>query len=301
LNEWRIQIQGYSPLPNLLDRFSTPQATSFRSVGARAPLTYSAFFVYRVGMLSEKRTNSSSADPRLGVVIERAGDLLTFTLNSAEEGNEVTGVMFDAMLAELRAEASRPEARVLRIRARGKVFCTGRERAGRDVAAIHRESTRLIEFKRALRSSQLISVAEVQGDAFGFGFGLAIVCDFVYVAEHASLGFPEMRTGLAPAAIMAYLGEYTLPRFAFPLVLFGDSITPQYALKIGLISQVNAADRLAGDTDALIERILLLDPDATRRCKEFFQTARQNSFDQNCCLAIEALTVGSLAVLAREK
>ena len=66
-------------------------------------------------------------------------------------------------------------------------------------------------------------------------YSAALRCgDFVYVAEHASLGFPEMRTGLAPAAIMAYLGEYTLPRFAFPLVLFGDSITPQYALKIGL-------------------------------------------------------------------
>jgi len=41
----------------------------------------------------------------------------------------MTGPMFDAMLAELRAEATRPSARVLRLRARGKVFCTGRERA----------------------------------------------------------------------------------------------------------------------------------------------------------------------------
>jgi methylglutaconyl-CoA hydratase len=252
-------------------------------------------------MLSDKRTNVSGTGPMVGVVIERAGDLLTFTLNRAEEGNEVTGGMFDAMLAELRAEGTRPEARVLRIRARGKVFCTGRERTGGDVGAIHHESVRLIEFKRALRSSPLISVAEVQGDAFGFGFGLAIVCDFVFVAEHASLGFPEMRTGLAPAAIMAYLGEYSLPRFAFPLVLFGDPITPQYALSIGLVSQVSPADRLAGEADALIERILQLDPNAARRCKELFQTAQQNSFDQNCRLATEALTVGSMAVLAREK
>jgi methylglutaconyl-CoA hydratase len=236
-----------------------------------------------------------------GVEIERAGDLLTFTLNRAEHGNEVTGEMFDAMLTELLAEATRPGARVLRIRSRGQVFCTGRERAGRDVGTIHHESARLIEFKRALRSSPLISVAEVQGDALGFGFGLAIVCDFVFVAEHASLGFPEMRAGLAPAAIMAYLGEYTLPRFAFPLVLFGDTITPQYALSIGLISQVSPADRLAGEAEALIERILRLDPNATRRCKEFFQTAQQNSFDQNCRLAMEALTVGSMAVVAREK
>src|SRR6202521_5361813 len=138
-------------------------------------------------------------DPtRLGVKIERAGDVLTFVLDNADHGNEIHGAMFDAMLSELQRQASRPVARVLRIRARGKVFCTGRERAGRDAATIHHESARLMEFKRALRVSPLISVAEVQGDAFGFGFGLAIVCDFVYVAENAALGFPEMKFGLAP-------------------------------------------------------------------------------------------------------
>jgi len=234
-------------------------------------------------------------------VVGRTGDVLSFILNNQESGNEVTGPMFDAMLAELRAERARPSARVLRIRARGKVFCTGRERAGRDAVAIHKEAARLIDFKRALRTSPLISVAEVQGDAFGFGFGLAIVCDFVYVADSASLGFPEMRFGLAPAAIMAYLGEYALPRFAFPLVLFGDPISPQHALQIGLISQVCPAGRLAADADALIERILHLDPNAARNCKEFFLAAQQNSFDQNCRLAVEALTVGSMAILAKEK
>src|ERR1700686_5921274 len=251
--------------------------------------------------MSSKPVESPSANASIGVVVERAGDVLNFTLNNSEHGNEVTGVMFDAMLAELRREASHPAARVLRLRARGKVFCTGRERGGRDAATIHHESARLIEFKRALRISPLISVAEVHGDAFGFGFGLAIVCDFVYVSENAALGFPEMKFGLAPSAIMAYLGEYALPRFAFPLLLFGDPIAPQHALQIGLISQVCPGARLAADADALVERILKLDRNAARTCKEFFLTTQQNSFDQNCRLAVEALTFGTLAVVAKEK
>jgi len=236
-----------------------------------------------------------------GLIVERARDVLTFTLDNTDHGNHVTGVMFDAMLAALHEEASRPNARVLRIQAHGKVFCTGRERAAREVETIRNEAARIIEVKRSLRTSPLITIAEVQGDAFGFGFGLAILCDFVLVAEDASLKFPEMRSGLPPAAIMAYLGEYALPRFAFPLVLFGDPIAPHDALRIGLISQVCAADRLTKDADALVERILQLDPTATRRCKEFFQTAQQNNFNQNCRLAIDALTVGSMTVLAREK
>ena len=247
------------------------------------------------------KTSEFAGAAASGVMIERSTDVITFTLNNPEHENEVTGAMFDAMLSELRRETERPSARVLRIRARGKAFCTGRERAGRDVASVRAESARLIEFKRELRVSPLISVAEVQGDAFGFGFGLAIVCDFVYVADSAKLGFPEMKFGLAPAAIMAYLGEYALPRFAFQLVLFGDPITPERAREIGLVSQVSPGGTLSSDVDALVERILQLDPQAARNCKEFFQTTLQNSFDQNCRLATEALTVGSMAVLARQK
>src|SRR6202161_4232310 len=240
--------------------------------------------------MSSKPAESPSAHAPIGVVIERAGDVLNFTLNNSEHENEVTGAMFDAMLAELRREASHPAARVLRIRAHGKVFCTGRERAGRDAASIHHEAARLIEFKRAVRTPTLISVAEVQGDALGFGFGLAIVCDFVYVAESAALGFPEMKFGLAPAAIMAYLGEYALPRFPFPLLLFADPIAPPEAREIGLISHVSPISTLASDVDDLIERILHLNPNAARNCKEFFQTTLQNSFDQNCRLDTAALT-----------
>jgi methylglutaconyl-CoA hydratase len=254
-----------------------------------------------LGMAKNKSSDLSGTHTAVGVIIERTSDVLTFTLDNPQHGNQVTGAMFDAMLAELRAEASRPLARVLRVRACGNIFCTGRERAGRDTAAIRRESARIIEFKRALRTSPMISVAEVHGDAFGFGFGLAIVCDFVLVSEHASLGFPEMRHGLAPAAIMSYLGEYILPRHAFPLVLFGDPIDPPRAVQIGLISQVCPAGRLATEAETLVARILSLDPAATRRCKDFFLTTQQNFFDQNCRIAIKALTAGSMAVLGKKK
>ena len=258
-------------------------------------------WLYTVAGVSSQNPFPLTDSSRSGVSIERSKEVLTFTLHNVDHGNEINGAMFDAMLAELGEEASDPKARVLRVRARGKVFCTGRERAGRDAEGIRKETVRLIELKRSLRSSPLISVAEVQGDAFGFGFGVAIVCDFALVSENAALGFPEMRFGLAPSAVMAYLGEYTLPRFAFPLVLFGEPISPQLAMQAGLVSQVCAADRLPSDADTLVDRILKLDPTAARRCKQFFQAAQQNTFDENCRLAAEALTLDSLSRIAREK
>lgn len=263
-------------------------------------MTELTFVVYGDGVSTQDSLRTPQA-AHAGVIIEREGDVLSFILNNLEHGNQINGAMFDAMLSELHAEAARPRARVLRIRARGKVFCTGRERAGQDTESIQRESARLIEAKRALRASPMISIAEVQGDAFGFGFGMAIVCDFVLVTENALLGFPEMSFGLSPSAVMAYLGEYALPRFAFNLVLFGDPISPQVALQHGLISKICDSDRLSQEADALTSRILRLDNYAVRRCKEFFLTAQQNSFDQNCRLAAETLTIDSVGRLPRRK
>jgi methylglutaconyl-CoA hydratase len=231
------------------------------------------------------------------VLIERAGAVLTFTLNNPDAGNEITGPMFDAMIAALRSEAIEPTARVLRVRANGAAFCKGRERAGRDAASIHTEVARLIEFKRLLRSTSLISVAEVQGDAFGFGFGLAILCDFAVVSSEARLAFPEMKAGLPPAAIMAYLGRYALPKRVFPMVLFGDPLAPAVALDAGLITQVSEPGLLASATDTLIERIVGLNEGGARQCKAFFQAAEENSLEQNFRFATETLTVTSLRLM----
>ncbi len=258
--------------------------------------------LYNLPRMSPQSASAPVApSPGIGVVIQRAPDVLTFTLDNPSRGNEVTSAMLDAMLAELRAEASTPVARVLRIRGRGKIFCTGRERTGRDADSIRKEAERLIEFLHTLRTSSLISVAEVQGDALGFGFGLAIACDFVLVAENASLALGEMRSGLVPSDIVAYLGEYALPRVAFPLVLFGDPISPVRALQVGLISQLCSPEQLVGEANALVARILRLEPSAMRRCKEFFFASQQNSFEQNCQRAIEALTEDGLARLDRKK
>src|SRR5258708_25244608 len=62
-------------------------------------------------MSRKKSVTLSKTSAQAGVIIERAGDVLTFTLDNAVRGNEVTGAMFDAMLAELRAEARKPSAR----------------------------------------------------------------------------------------------------------------------------------------------------------------------------------------------
>lgn len=241
------------------------------------------------------QNSSPAAEP---VIISREGDVLGFTLNNAQAGNEVTGRMFELMLQALAEHADGKGARVLRIRAQGAAFCTGRERGGRDAVSIRAEVVRLIALKQAVRSSPLISIAEVQGDAFGFGLGLAMLCDFTLVARGARLAFPEMRKGLPPAAIMAYLGHYGLPKACFPLVLFGDDFSPDQARDAGLISEVCEPAQLSSRAAALTDRILSLNAESARQCKAFFQMAESQPIERNFQLATDTLTVTSLRLMA---
>lgn len=242
--------------------------------------------------------STTSQGPTSGVRIEHAGDVLVMTIGNPPR-NEITGAMFEAMLDALARERDQPRARVLRIRAEGEVFCLGRERAGRDEPAIRAEVTRLIALKRAVMTSPLITVAEVQGDAAGFGVGLAVLCDFTVVAETAKLSFPEMRHGLPPAAIMAYLGRYAQPKRIFPLILLAPEFSAGHARDLGLVTQVARRDALRDDVDEIVQRILAMDAEAVRQCKAYFQAAHGGELDDNFARATDLLTARTVQLLAR--
>src|SRR6185295_6876607 len=61
------------------------------------------------------------------------------------------------------------------------------------------ESEALARLFRRLRSFEKVTIAAVNGAAFGSGCGLAALCDFTIAAKSAELGFTELRLGFVPA------------------------------------------------------------------------------------------------------
>src|ERR1700710_1004749 len=134
---------------------------------------------------------SSPATGVLEVVIDRPPDnLLTVGLCA-----ELTELLLSPP----------PGAHVLRLRAAGEVFCLGRERAGSTPGELRAESRTLAGLHRALRDTPLVTIAEVHGDAAGFGVGVLAACDVAVAFSGASLWFPEVGIDLAPALVLAWL------------------------------------------------------------------------------------------------
>ena len=220
-------------------------------------------------------------DGVVDVVIDRSPD----NLMSVEMCSRLTALVTDPPV----------DAHILRLRAVGEMFCGGRDRAGTDPADLVAETRVLAGLHRALRESRLVSIAEVQADAAGFGVGLIAACDVSVAVRDATFWFPEIGINLAPALVLAWLPRLVGERDAFWLTATGERIPAERAERLGLINEVVAdADAL---TEAVSRRITMLrghNPRIHAEIKSMIRTF--NALDENQALetSIHRLTVGAL-------
>jgi methylglutaconyl-CoA hydratase len=187
------------------------------------------------------------------------------------------------------------EAHILRLRTHGEVFCRGRERAGADPGDLVAETRTLVGLHQALKKSPLVTVAEVQGDAAGFGVGVLAACDVAVAVADARFYFPEVGINLAPALVLAWLPRVIGERNAFWLTATGESITAARALELGLINEVVADTNEL--TKAVGERVAALrgrNPRIHAEIKDMLRAFRSLDEDQALELSIDRLVVGAL-------
>lgn len=188
-----------------------------------------------------------------GLTIHRDGAVVTATIDRGP-GNLLSTEMCAVLTAELRDP--RDGAHILHLRAAGENFCLGRDRTARDPDALRAEVGALVALNRALASTRLVTVAEVAGDAAGFGAGLAALCRVAIAAPSARLWFPEIEIGLNPTVVLAWLPRLVGRRLAFDLTATGRRVPAAEAAQIGLLTAVAPSDDALPATVA--ERIAAL-------------------------------------------
>ncbi len=82
------------------------------------------------------------------------------------------------------------------------------------------------------------TVALVKGVALGGGMEVAVICDMVLAADNAKFGQPEIKVGVYPSMVVAFLHKVTFWKKAFEMIYTGESIDAQEAHRIGLVNYV---------------------------------------------------------------
>jgi methylglutaconyl-CoA hydratase len=204
-----------------------------------------------------------------------------------------------ADLRELTALLESPPegAHVLRIRSAAETFCLGRERGGTNAApgVVRGEAETLVAATRAFHRTRLVTVAEVHGDAAGFGVGVVAACDVSVAVADARFSFPEVGIGLAPALVLAWLPRKIGERQAFWLTATGEQVPASRALELGLLNTVVAsAEELRKDVDDRAAALRARSPRVHAEIKDMIRAFGAVGDDAALDMSIDRLVVGSL-------
>jgi methylglutaconyl-CoA hydratase len=177
------------------------------------------------------------------VKAQRRGVVTVLELSRPETGNALASRLVADLTSAL-AAANESEARALVLTGSGRHFCTGADlrelSAGADKPIEERaaDADRLAALYTALLRCPLLTVAAVQGAAYGGGAGLAAACDLVVASPEARLQFSEVRLGFVPALVAAFLPRRVSPATLTRLVLDPHPLDAQAALTAGLVDRV---------------------------------------------------------------
>jgi enoyl-CoA hydratase len=113
------------------------------------------------------------------------------------------------------------------------------------------------------------AIAAINGFALGGGCELALTCTLRIASRNAKLGQPEVKLGIIPG----YGGSQRLPRLcgkgvAHELILTGEMITADEALRVGLVNRVVEPGELLATAEAIAKKIIANAPVAVKYALE---------------------------------
>ena len=249
------------------------------------------------------------------IVYDKREKVATITLNRSKSLNALN----TALLTELRtaledAEADVEVRAVVLTGAGKKAFCAGAD----IVELLEKSATEASAWSRwvqgiitAIEKMRTPVIAKINGICFGGGLELAMACDFRIASENAIFGQPEINLAIIPGGG----GTQRLTRLigktkAMEMLMCGEHIEAEEALRLTLVNSVVSADALDRAVDALIEKLLTKSPVTLGILKDAVNTgieldlAQGLQYEAECfghALATDAGRAGLNAFLEKRK
>jgi enoyl-CoA hydratase/carnithine racemase len=212
------------------------------------------------------------------------GDVAIITIDRPEKRNALDSATAASLAAAIEEASS---TRVTIVTGAGRAFC-----AGGDLLELQRWSELPREdigrvlygsfqaMVKAIRASDSVVIAAINGAAVGAGMDLALACDLRVAARTAKLGQVWVGLGVIPGTGGAWLTQALAgPGRAAELLLTGDLITAEEAQAAGLVNRVVPEEALLDEVRALAARILRHPPEGLRANKRAFVKATEAQLD----------------------
>lgn len=198
------------------------------------------------------------------LLVENVDGVATLTLNRPQQKNALNMPMRDALREAVQQIRADRTVRAVVLRGAGTDFCSGGDIRAMNVTEAEAGRNRMDDLHGWL--SMLVDldrpvVAAIDGVAYGAGFSLALLADFVVASPRARFCMPFMKVGLVPDCGALY----TLPRVvgmarARDLVFSAREIGAEEARQIGAVFEIVPEDRLHGRARQLARSLAAASP-----------------------------------------
>ncbi len=224
--------------------------------------------------------------------LKTENNCLICTISRPEALNALNSNFFDEFVNMLDSlESPDNKTGALIITGEGKAFVAGADIA--EMQHMDEASARAFSFKGQEAFARLAKlhipvIAAVNGYALGGGCELALACDLRLAGSKAKFGMPEVKLGLIPG----YGGTQRLPKLvgtgnALYLLMTGDTIDAEEALRIGLVQKVYDDEQLLDEAIALANRISSQGPDAVCTVKKLVHLHNNTTIDEGITIENE--------------
>jgi enoyl-CoA hydratase/carnithine racemase len=215
------------------------------------------------------------ATPNEPVLLRRDdGPVAILTLNRPHAMNALSGELIDALQAEFDRLAGDKAIRCVIIEAKGRAFSTGhdlREVASSGDYAFHHDLlTRCSAMMITINCLPQPVIAKVQAIATAAGCQLVAACDLAVASSEASFATSGITNGLFCGTPSVAVGRNVGPKRALDMLLTGQAIDAQAALRDGLVSRVVPPDKLDAQTLAFAKQIAAQPPQQISTGKAMF-------------------------------
>jgi methylglutaconyl-CoA hydratase len=233
-----------------------------------------------------ENVDSDSATPLVHLDATPEG-VAYVTLNRPARRNSFNAELIGGLREAFETLQGAEGVRIVFLRGAGGTFSAGADLEWmRDAIEASEADNRADALQMAIMLKTLydipaLTVALVEGGAYGGGAGLAAACDMAIALKDASFVFSEVKLGLIAATISPYVVQAIGPRKARSLFATGRVFGAEEAMRIGLVDQVvDDLDALHAAADKLCETIMACAPDAVGESKRLVEHVAGERIDR---------------------
>lgn len=200
------------------------------------------------------------------------------SLNRPEVKNAFNPELIQQITGCFISLSQRQDLRAVVLSGEGNIFCAGADlnwmqnMIQYSLEQNKKDSAELYEMFAAIESCALPVIGVVQGAAFGGALGLIAACDYVLADEKTQMCFSEVKIGLAPAVISAFVLKKCVLGVMRPLMLSGKVFSPAEVLGTGLVHEVTSAGNMASSLAKIVRHFEEASPEAVRETKKLIKS-----------------------------